>query len=348
MTNRSALLDLPERVSRFIESGVVAEFSTVSAAGVPIDTPTYYFPSDDLSTIDLATGLPNPAKAERARRNPRVGLLMEGAADEPVVIMRARAAVRDADLQANCVRYIAETGFKGIGHGIGWDQARQAVTYWSRIIIENTPERIYWWDDHASMDAAPKIWNAPAGTLFPSSDPKPTGAMRPSEWPVRDWRDVARDALAKGSAAHLTVLHEGYPMPMRSRSVELFDEGFRLAIPRGVPWPIAGKATLTFAGFQTFVGEVRADDASFFRAERALPEHPSTRDTKQVLQPSEDTRNKARARLEYEARRRGQPIPTPPLEPPALTRLAKLRQARIASDKPITGLSVTHGNRSTE
>ena len=345
----SGLQELPERVLKFIESGVVAEFSTVSAAGMPIDTPTYYFPSDDLATIDVATGVPNPAKAERARRNPKVGLLMDGAAEEPVVIVRARAAVRDADLQANCVRYLAETGFKGISHGVSWEQARQAVTYWSRIIIENTPERVYWWESQAAMDHPPQVWNAAADTVYPTSDPKPSGEMKPSAWPVRPWQEVARDAVAKGAAAHLTVLDDaGYPMPMRAKSFELVDEGFRVVIARGVPWRIAGKASLTFAGFQTFVGEVvPAMGASLFSAERALPEHPSTRDTKQVLQPSEDTRRKAWARLEYEAQRRGQPIPTPPVELPAPTRLAKLRQARVASDKPITGLTAEHGNRTT-
>ena len=345
----SGLQDLPERVFKFIESGVVAEFSTVSAANVPIDTPTYYFPSDDMASIDVATGVPNPAKAERARRNPKVGLLMDGAAEEPVVVVRARAAVRDADLQANCVRYIAETGFKGISHGVTWEQARQALTYWSRIIIENKPERVYWWDNQAAMDGPPQVWNAPAHSVYPNSDPKPSGEMKPSAWPVRPWQEVARDAVAKGAAAHLTVLDdEGYPMPMRARSFELVEDGFRMVIPRGVPWRIAGKASLTFAGFQTFVGEVvPASGASLFKAERSLPEHPSTRDTKQVLQPSEDTLKKAWARLEYEAQRRGQPIPTPPVELPAQTRLARLRQARVASDKPITGLTTEHGNRTT-
>jgi hypothetical protein len=345
----SGLQNLPERVFKFIESGVVAEFSTVSAAGIPVDTPTYYFPSDDMATLDVATGLPNPAKAERARRNPRVGLFIDGAADEPVVVVRARAAVRDADLQANCVRYIAETGFKGISHGVTWEQARQAVTYWSRIIIENKPERVYWWDNQAAMDGPPQVWNAPTNVVYPTSDPKPSAEMKPSAWPVRPWQEVARDAVAKGAAAHLSVLDaDGYPMPMRARSFELVEQGFRLVIPRGVPWRIAGKASLTFAGFQTFVGEaVPTTGGSLFKAERSLPEHPSTRDTKQVLQPSEDTRKKAWARLEYEAQRRGQPIPTPPVELPAATRLAKLRQARLASDKPITGLTAEHGNRTT-
>ena len=345
----SALHELPETVFRLIESGVVAEFSTVSQAGVPIDTPAYYFPSDDMQTLDLATGLPNPAKAERARRNPKVGLLIEGTPDEPVVVVRARAAVRDRDIQSNALRYLAETGYRGISHGITWEKARLAVTYWSRIIVENKPERIYWWDNLAALDGPPQVWSAATGTVYPTSDPPPPGKMQPSAWPVRPWQDVARDALESGAASHLSVVDpDGYPLPMRARSFGLVSEGFRLAMPKGTPWKLEGKASLTFAGFRTFVGHAVPDNgAILLRVERSLPQHPSTLDTKQVLQPSADTLAKARARLQYEAERRGQSLPVIPLEPPPRTRIAMIRQARIESASPITGISKEHGNRTT-
>ena len=345
----SSLHDLPRHIFAMLESGVVAEFATVTAKGVPIDTPTYYFPSDDMATIDVATGVPNPAKAERARRNSKVGLLVEGRPDEPVIVIRAHAAVRDSDIQANAIRYLAETGYKGISHGITWEQARLAVTYWSRIIIENTPERIYWWDDHAALAGPPQVWNADSTTAWPASDPAPEAKLSPGNWTARPWQDVAADAVATGNAGHLSVLDDdGFPLPMRAMSLELVDEGFRLAMPGGTPWKLEGKASLTFAGFRTFVGEAEPQGGTvLFRAERALPQHPSTLDTKQVLQPAETTLAKTRARLEAEMARLGQPLPIIPGEPPERTRIAKIRMARIESDAPITGISVAHGNRTT-
>jgi hypothetical protein len=119
-------------------------------------------------------------------------------------------------------------------------------------------------------------------------------------------------------------------------------------MPKGVPWQFEGKASLTFAGFRTFVGQAALQgNHVLFQPERALPQHPSTLDTKQVLQPAEVTLAKTRARLEAEMTRLGQPLPLIPSEPPDRTRIAKIRMTRIASDSPITGLSVAHGNRST-
>ena len=345
----TSLHDLPEHVFRMIESGVVAEFATLTAKGAPIDTPTYYFPSDDMATIDLATGVPNPAKAERARRNPKVGLMIEGRPDEPVVVIRAHAAVRDHDIQSNAIRYLAETGWQGVSHGITWEQARLAITYWSRIIIENMPERIYWWDNHAALDGPPQVWNAAPATVWPLSDPAPEAPISPGNWTARPWQDVADDAIRTGHGAHLSVVDaDGYPLPMRCTRVERVDAGFRLAMPKGVPWNYAGKGCITFAGFRTFVGDVEADgDGIVLRVERALPQHPSTLDTKQVLQPAEATVAKTRARLEAEMARRGQPLPVIPEEAPERTRIARIRMARIASDSPITGITVEHGNRTT-
>ena len=58
-------------------------------------------------------------------------------------------------------------------------------------------------------------------------------------------------------------------------------------MPKGTPWKLEGPASLTFAGFRTFVGNAGVDgEATLFRVERSLPQHPSTLDTKQVLKPS--------------------------------------------------------------
>ncbi len=222
----SSLHDLPGHVFRMIESGVVAEFVTMTAGGVPIDTPTYYFPSDDMATLDVATGVPQPAKAERARRNPKVGLLIEGRPDEPVIVVRARAAVRDSDIQSNAIRYLAETGYKGISHGITWEQARLAITYWSRIIIVNVPETIYWWDNHAALEGPPQVWRSDADTVWLQSDPAPETKMTSSIWTSRPWQDVAADALGAGHPGHLSVVDaDGFPLPMRAQSLELVEEG---------------------------------------------------------------------------------------------------------------------------
>jgi hypothetical protein len=328
-----SLTQLPRRVVDVIEGAIIMEFATVSAAGVPIDTPTYCFPSDDLSSIDLATGLSYPAKAERARRNPKVGLLLEGPPGEPVVSIRGYAAVRDANLRANVERYIAETGVEAVSFGLSWEEARKAVWYWSRIIVQVTPAQVMWWKSAEALDEPPNHWQAATTITIPKSDPSPAGKASPSsDWPQRTWQELAKDATGRQAPAHLTVCDaEGWPLPMRMRRVELVDEGFRLDVPRGAPFLRTGKATLTFQGVETFVGNVKIQDGQgLLTVERALPQHPLVKNSHEVLQPRDEVRTKLMARLDEETQRRGQPIPTIPAELPRPTRLAKVRQLRLA------------------
>ena len=326
------MTELPSRVVELIESSSVAEFATVSAVGIPIDTPTNCFASDDLSSIDVTTGMAYPAKAERARRNPKAGLLLEGLPGEPVVAIAGYAAVRDANLQANAERYIAETGYEGISFGLPWERGRKAVWYWTRIIIQVTPAKIMWWDSAEAMDGPPEVWQAPEYTVFPQSDPSPAGqTSSPLQWPQRAWQELADDALGRNAPGHLTLCDAGgWPLPMRAQRIERSDTGFRLVIPRGAPWS-TGKATLTFQGVETFVGDIDLKNGEGqFAVERALPQHPMVTDPCEVIQPREEVRAKFMARLEEEANRRGQAIPTMPIELPKPTRLALVRQTRAA------------------
>ena len=193
--------DLPRRVIDLMAAGIVAEYATITRDGVPLDTPCYYFPSKGLETFDLATGLSYPAKAERARRNPKVGLLIEGGAEEPVISIAGVAAVRDADPQANALRYLSEVGYFIPGNPT-WEVARKAVYYWTRIIIEVTPARILWWDSRAAMDGRPNVWTAPAETAFPASDPAAPGSVSaPANRQPRSWKEAAAGALSRRSPA---------------------------------------------------------------------------------------------------------------------------------------------------
>ena len=324
---------LPRPVIDVLERAPFTEFATVSSAGAPIDTPTYCFPSDDLSHIGVATGLAYPAKAVRARNNPKVGLLIEGFAGQPVIAVRGMAAVRDADLQYNAERYIAETGYDMVGYGLPWEEGRKAVWYWTRLIVEVAPERILWWDNAAEMDGPPQVWQSPPGTVFPQSDPAPGGkASAAPDWPDQPtWQEKAQGALARGGPGHLTLCDaDGFPLSFPARTIERTDDGFRLTMPAGLPWSGSGKATLSFRGVETFVGEARVEaGATRLVVERALPTLPSVANPIEVLQPSANTRAQFMARLEQEAQRRGQPIPTL-ADLPAPTRMAALRKESLA------------------
>jgi hypothetical protein len=326
------LSDLPDDVVAMLRRTLVTEFATLSAAGVPIDTPVSYFNPEDLATIDVATGLSYPAKAERARRNPKVGLLIAGSRDEPVISIAGRAAVKDSDLQANALRYIAETSFSRPGNP-PWELARNAVWYWTRMIIEIAPVTVRWWDHRAALEAEPHCVRAPEGTVYPASDPAPPGSVsESSKWPTQSWRALGEEVVGMGGTAHLSVCDDdGYPLPIPVRDVRLTDQGFAMRVPLGAPWQRRGKACLTFYGRQTFVGEVSAEgDDTMLRVDRALPIHPFVADSEVMWEPEPELREAFMKRLRHEVERRGQPIPIVPQEEPEPSAGAKIRIPRYA------------------
>jgi hypothetical protein len=312
--------ELPKDVAHFLVSQYTAEYASVSAAGLGFDTPTLYFPSDDLSTLDLATGLAYPIKAERPRRNPKVGLLVEGGPDSPVVSVAGLATVRDSDFQANLERYIAETIITPVLDPkiVPWADVQKAVWYLTRIMICITPTHIRWWKNLSSMDEPPQEWRAPVGTAAPASDPPAPGKpSEPAKWPQPPWPELAAKALGSGDPGHLTLLDdEGYPIPLRVRDLRQRDGGFDLVAPRGAPWR-SGPGTLSFRGREIFVGEARLKDGrGVFDVERALPVLPMTEDYKEVIYPTDATKAELLRRLRHELERRGKSVPVVPPTPP--------------------------------
>ena len=331
----TVLTGLPDDVVGLLDSVIHAEFGTVSSAGVPIDTPMLLFPSEGLQTFDVGTGLSYPAKAERARRNPKVGLLIEGDPSEPIVSIAGLAEVRDTDLQANAERYIAETAHDP-EVAVPWEIARNAVWYWTCMIVAITPVRMLWWDNALAMDSAPHRWDAPVGTVYPESAPPPPGEVsKAAQWSQPPWRQQAQDVMASALPAHLTLCDdEGYPLPIRARTVELTDDGFTLDLPAGSPWGRdrgTAQATLSFLGLSTFVGEViGAGSATTLHVERALPIHPIMKDPRELFAPTDATYDKLMTRLRHETSRRGQQIPTIPAIKPSPTSGAQRRLDRLA------------------
>jgi hypothetical protein len=182
------------------------------------------------------------------------------------------------------------------------------------------------------MDQPPQEWRAPPDAAYPKSDPAPFG--EPSEapsWPRPPWQELAKSALARNVPGHLTLLDsDGHPLPIRVREAGFRDGGFRLTVPKGAPWS-RGKATLSFEGREIFVGNATIENGeATLQVERCLPVLPLTEDYSEVLQPKPATQAALMKRLEQELKRRGQPIPSVPRDPPQPSAGAKLRREGVA------------------
>lgn len=317
----------PAEVRRVLQRSITAEYASLTRAGTPVTVPTTPYVEDHTRTIDVSTGLTYPAKAERARRDPRVCLLFadpvgSGLSDPPVVLVQGLATVRDTDLQANTDRYVRLSTKK-----LPAATARrpkyflQKMTwYFARIWIEITPLHMRWWQSRNLEDPA-SVWNAPEGTAAPLSDPAPPGEQ-PHAWlaPPVSWYEVASQIMAKSALCDLTVVDtNGFPLCVPVARARLVSEGFQLEIGPCAPELREGPSCITlhthpevFTGQdnRTIVGSLRREGTIWIlRAERPLAHWSIPGGSVRVAAGFLSKGRRLAPRLAQEARRRSQPIP---------------------------------------
>jgi hypothetical protein len=312
-------VQLPLEVVDTLRNIIISEVSTLTGSGVPINTPLLCFPRDT-GIIEVTTGLAYPAKANRARKNPKVGMLFESvdAQSRPTgkstVLIAALASVRDANLADNSARYAREPVARMITGAQDWEAGRDAIWYFTRIWIQCTPIRAWWW---SKGDEPVNQWSAPTGTVAPPSDPAPESVRAlKSSWSTGDISSRVAQVLELSELPHLTLVDpEGWPMPIRTRAVTKTADGFVLKLPRWLPWRVDGPACLSFAPTATFIGEVhdRGSDVLFV-IDHILPDLPIAQDGDQILHPKQETREGLLDRLNEELALRGQSMPVLPDE----------------------------------
>jgi hypothetical protein len=326
IAEESSRVGWPPELLGVFERALTCEYASLTREGAPVTVPTT--PYIGRGSIDVSTGLTYPAKAERARRNPKVALLFAdtigaGTGAAPVVLVQGHAAVRDADLQLNTDRYVRSSMMKLPASIKGQPKVllRRLAFYYARIWIEIMPVRIHWWPDR-DLAAEPRQWRVDPALRLPASDPAPPG-RQPSAWlnPPQGWREVAARALQVLPFADLTVVDEdGYPVCVPVVGGALDGEQVPLQIGSGAPglWP--GPACLTLHGHDehfttqenhTLMGTlVHSGDGACLRVERALADWSLTGNRAQIAIGFLRKGRRLAPRLKVEAARRGQPVPT--------------------------------------
>jgi hypothetical protein len=316
----------PPGLHDVFERAITCEYASLTSAGAPVTVPAT--PYVGAGSLDVSTGLSYPAKAERARRNPKVALLYAdalgaGMSGAPVVLVQGHAAVRDADLQLNTDRYVRSSLIKLPAAGKGQPKAllRRLVFYYARIWIEITPTRIRWWPDR-DLAHEPQQWQIDPAAPLPQSDPTPSGRQPPA-WldPPPGWREVAARALEALPFADLTVVaQDGFPLCLPVAAGAFEGEEVPLRIGSGAPELAMGPACLTVHGHDeqfttqenhTLVGTLtQGADGPRLRVERALADWSITGNRAQAAIGFLRKGRRLAPRLKAEAARRGQPVPT--------------------------------------
>jgi hypothetical protein len=315
----------PAELGEVFQRAIACEYASLTRVGAPVTAPATPYIGE--GTIDVSTGLTYPAKAERARRNPRVALLFAdpiGAGEDPgpVVLVQGHAAVRDADLQANTDRYVRDSMAKLPASTKGQPKLllRRLAYYYARIWVEVTPLRMTWWPDR-ELAGPGQQWSARPDPALPESDPPPSGSQPPA-WlePPADWREVAAHALRTLPLADLTAVDaDGYPICVPVGAGHLIDDELSLRIGPGAPPLPPGPACLTVHGHaEEFTGQenhtlvgtlLDGADGPRLRVERALAGWSITGNRLQAAVGFLSKGRRLAPRLKAEAARRGQPVP---------------------------------------
>ena len=315
----------PDGLLDVFERSITCEYASLTRSGTPVTIPTTPYVGN--GTLDVSTGLTYPAKAERARRNGKVALLFAdpigaGHGATPVVLVQGRAAIRDADLQANTDRYarVAAEKLPEATRGQPKFLLRRFAFYYARMWIEITPLRIRRWADR-ELATQPHEWRLEPAPQLPSSDPEPPGRQPPPWKDVSpDWREQTARALRELPLADLTVVNaEGYPTCIPVSAGQLIGEELALQIGAGAPELPDGPACLTVHGHDekftsqethTLVGSLKSDaGVPKLHVERALANWSITGSRAKIALDFMRNGRRLAPRLKAEAARRGQPVP---------------------------------------
>jgi hypothetical protein len=263
---------VPDDVSVIAAASSYAQLATVNRSGDPIVDALLPVAGVDGRTIDFGTGLAYPAKAERARRNPRVGIFLPGSGDagSGFAVIGALAAVRDRDLQANTDRWVAAYRDTWLPTGALDREWEQAVCYFVRVFILCSPVVALWWPD-GDPERPPMRWRAPADTRHPQSDPAPPG--RPTAGPgvpPRSWPEEADRVLSAGLPPPVltTIGDGGFPLPLPTRRAWRHDDGFEVDLRGGLPLARTGPACVSFEAREANPPGVGANFVGVFESSR--------------------------------------------------------------------------------
>lgn len=322
----------PQELELVVKRFATCEFATLTKRGTPITWPLTPYMGEDGRTFDVSTGLSYPAKAERARRNPKVAVLFShpfgsGLENPPVVLVHGLATVRDRDLQAGADRYVRLNleRFPEAYKGQPTFLLKLQQWYYTRIWIYVTPLKVIWWPG-GNVDQAPQVWTAPEGTTAPPSDPAPSGSpSMPWNKVLTDWRKGAEYALANLGLPVLTTVNKesGFPVLSRARGVRLNSDGFNLempiGLPIGLPTGMSGPSCLTFHAHPevfvsmentSFVGEAVQGEAGVeFKVEKQLGDFSLGKSKLSTTLNFIISGLRLRPHLKRELARRGQQMP---------------------------------------